>query len=194
MFELPTYITINAKDYPIRNKGDYRMVLDCFNALNDIELDSSNRIYTSLIIFYDGMTSIDDLLSNFGDHLKEAVEEMCNFFNCGQPNGVGAHQPYKLVDWKQDAQLIASGINQVAKMEIRAVEYMHWWTFMGYYLSIGESAFSTVVSIRSKIKKGSKLEKYEQEFKKDNPQYFVWDFKSVDTKQQENEIMNLWNK
>lgn len=44
---------------------------------------------------------------------------------------------------------------------------------MGYFMGIGEGVFSTIVNIRSKIKEGKKLEKYEQEFRRDNPQYFV---------------------
>ena len=49
-------------------------------------------------------------------------------------------------------------------IEIREVPYMHWWTFIGKYMEIGESVFSTVVSIRDKKRKGEKLEKWEQDF------------------------------
>lgn len=45
---------------------------------------------------------------------------------------------------------------------------MHWWTFFGLYMEIGESTFSTVVSIRDKKRKGKKLEKWEQEYYKNN--------------------------
>ena len=51
---------------------------------------------------------------------------------------------------------------------------MHWWTFISYYMGIGEGGLATVVSIRDKIIKGKKLEKYEKEFKQHNPQYFKW--------------------
>ena len=37
MYELPTSITLKGIEHPIRNDGDYRMVLDCFNALNDMD-------------------------------------------------------------------------------------------------------------------------------------------------------------
>ena len=55
MYEIPTSIQIGEQSYPIRNNGDYRMVLDCFVALNDIELSQQERLYASLIIFYDNM-------------------------------------------------------------------------------------------------------------------------------------------
>lgn len=193
MFELPTTVTVDDKEYKIRNNGDYRVVLDTFDALNDAELDTQYRIYTALIIFYEDISSIEDIVNVFGDKVEEALKAMELFFNCGE-DSVGAQMPYILVDWKKDTQMIASAINQVAKQEVRAVEYMHWWTFMGYYLAIGDSPFATVVSIRSKIKKGKKLEKYEQDFRKQNPQYFIWDDMSVESRQQQDEIMSLWNK
>ena len=39
MYEIPTTIQLNGQSYPIRDQGDYRMVLDCFVALNDDELE-----------------------------------------------------------------------------------------------------------------------------------------------------------
>ena len=48
-------------------------------------------------------------------------------------------------------------------------QYLHWWEFIGAYSSIGRGLFATVVGIRSKRIKGQKLEKYEQEFVRDNP-------------------------
>ena len=89
--------------------------------------------------------------------------------------------------------MIASAVNKVAGIEVRATSYIHWWTFMGYYLAIGESPLATIVSIRSKIMEGKKLEKYESKFKNDNPQYFIWDNKSIEDKEAEEAIMSLWN-
>lgn len=193
MFELPTSIFINGSEYPIRNRGDFRMVLDCFEALNDSELDANYRIMTSLIIFYDGMRDETDVTNTFGANLEQAVTKMYNFFNCNQPNASGAVAKHKLVDWNQDAQLIAGAINAVARKEIRAEAYLHWWTFMGYYLNIGDSAFSMIVGIRHKIKSGKKLENHEKEFKRDNPQYFVWDSQTTEDIQMNDYLRSLWN-
>jgi len=113
--------------------------------------------------------------------------------NCGDDTGVGANKHRKLIDWQGDQQLIASAVNKVANTEIRTLEYLHWWTFMGYYLAIGESPLATIVGIRNKIMEGKKLEKHEQKFRSDNPQYFIWDNKSLADKEAEEEIMSLWN-
>jgi hypothetical protein len=65
---------------------------------------------------------------------------------------------------------------------------------MGYFSAIGESPLSTVVGIRSKIAKGKKLEKYEQEFRHDNPQYFVWDSRTLQQREEDALLNELWNK
>ena len=52
MYELPTSVCVNDKEFQIRNNGDFRMVLDCFNALGDEELGEDYRFLASLIIFY----------------------------------------------------------------------------------------------------------------------------------------------
>lgn len=191
MFEIPTHIDVGEKQLNIRNEGDFRMVLDCFSALNDVELDKEERVYCALIIFYEDFNSLEDLMAF--PQLNEAVQKMYWFFNCGDDRGVGAKKHYKLVDWDGDSQLIASAVNKVANTEIRVVPYMHWWTFMGYYLAIGESPLATVVGIRSKIMEGKKLEKHESKFKNDNPQYFLWNSKSIEDKEVEEEIMSIWN-
>ena len=193
MFELPTSIFIDGTEHPIRNRGDFRMVLDCFEALSDSELDADYRIVTGLIIFYDGMKDEHDVMTTFGKNLETAIKKMYEFFNCNQPNAAGAVMKHKLVDWKQDAQLIAGAVNTVAKKEVRAESYLHWWTFMGYYLNIGDSAFSTIVGIRHKIKSGKKLENHEKEFKRDNPQYFVWDSQTTEESQMDDYLRSLWN-
>ena len=72
------------------------------------------------------------------------------------------------MDWEQDAPLIVPAVNKVLGGEIRSMPYLHWWTFLGAYMSIGESLFSEVISIRRKKAKGKKLEKHEQEFYRDN--------------------------
>ena len=193
MYELPTKITIEGIDYPIRNNGDFRMVLDCFECLQDAELDETYRVITAMIIFYDGMETDEDIVNTFGDNLNIAIEEMNKFFNCGQVESVGATTPHKLIDWKQDEQLVISAVNKVANREIRLDPFVHWWTFMGYYLTVGEGPLSTVVSIRDKILSGKKLEKWENEFRANNPNYFVWNSKTIEEYELDEYVQNLWN-
>ena len=193
MFSLPTTILIDNVEYKIRNKGDYRVIQDCFSALNDLELEHDYRIITSLIIFYECLNDINDIDTYFNteDKLLQAIKEMFNFFNCNDDN-VGANKPYKLIDWEKDEQLIVSSINSVAYKEIRSESYIHWWTFMGYFSSIGECLFSRILNIREKIVKGKKLEKYEREFKNENPQYFTWEWKTSEQLAQDKLLLEMW--
>ena len=193
MYTLPTTVKIRDNDFKIRNKGDFRMVLDCFNALQDANLTQQERVISSLIIFYDDVHSYEDLCVLFKDDedLRLAIEKMYDFFNCNQKE-VGAKQNYKLIDWDNDSQIICSAINNVANIEIRSLEYLHWWTFMGYYISIGESVLSTVVSIRHKIATGKKLEKYEKDFRKDNPNYFNFDYRTREQREEDAKFRAMW--
>ena len=193
MYALPITVDIKDKTYHIRNKGDYRLILDCFNVLNDVELSETERIITSVFIFCSDFDGVEDVLRLDEEELSEFVTKMFDFMNCGNQQG-GAKTDFKAVDWDADEQLICSAINNVANTEIRSVEYCHWWTFMGYYYAIGESPLSTVVGIRSKIAKGKKLEKYENEFRRDNPQFFNWDKRTLKQKEEDALLNELWNK
>ena len=146
------------------------MVLDCFRLLQDTELDEDERILACLVVFYDELNGIEDL-QRLGD-IEEAVKQMFSFFDCGQEETPGLKTNVKVIDWDKDALMIISAINNVAGKEIRAEKYLHWWTFMAYYMAIGECSLSTVVNIRQKIIKGKKLEKYEQEYVNNNPELF----------------------
>lgn len=193
MFELPTSITINEKCFPIRNKGDFRVIQDCFVALNDLELEKDYRILTSLIIFYEDLSDIEDVPELFPDEdmLQQAVEKMFSFFNCNEKH-IGAEKPYRLIDWEKDEQLVVSSVNAVAHAEVRSLPYMHWWTFMGYFLNIHEGMLSHIVGIREKIVKGKKLEKYEMQFRQENPQYFQWEWKTQEQLEDEKLIQEMW--
>lgn len=191
MYEIPTTITVGSTEYRIRNKGDYRMVLDCFSALQDASLNSNERLFCSLIIFYEDINCIADI--NKFEDLEEAATKMFDFFNCGRSQSVGKKMNHKLIDWEQDSQIICSAINKVANKEVRAEPYIHWWTFMGYYSAVGESLLSTIVSIRDKIVRGKKLEKHERIFRQENPEYFIWNTNNID--EEAEELFNeLWNK
>ena len=167
MYRLPTKVTVDDLEFNIRERGDFRMVLDCFKALQDEELSEDYRVLASLLIFYNEFNDFDDL-REYESILNDLVKEMFEFINGGEETSPGAERDVALVDWEQDSQLVCAAINNVANQEIRSVEYMHWWTFLGAYMEIGEGLFSNIIHIRQKKAKGKKLEKWEQEFYKEN--------------------------
>lgn len=190
MYNIPTSIFVDGREYKIRNNGDYRVILDCFQALSDVELTAQERLLAGLIIFYEDFSTVEDLESV--PNIQELVKEMYNFFNCGSES-VGTKSNHKLIDWEQDEQLICSAINKVANKEIRLENYVHWWTFMGYFTAIEESPISTIIHIRDKIVNGKKLEKHERQYKNQNPQYFIWNSKTVEDNEADKLARTLWN-
>lgn len=192
MYRLPTKVTVDDLEFNIRERGDFRMVLDCFKALQDEELSEDYRVLASLLIFYNEFNDVEDL-RDYEPQLNDLVKEMYRFINGGEDSSPGAERDVALVDWEQDSQLVCAAVNNVANQEIRSAEYLHWWTFLGYYMSVGQSVLSTVVSIRDKIAHHKKLEQWEKDFKKNNPKYFVW---RQTAKEQDlnNLVRDIWNK
>lgn len=166
-WKLPTSLHVGGANYKIRT--DYRVILDILAAMNDPDIldpgmtedeKQAEKVLTMLQILYidfDRMPPSD---------WKEASEKACEFIDCGIHDD-GTPKP-RLMDWEQDAPIIVPAVNKVCNFDVRSVKYMHWWTFFGYYMEIGECMLSTVVSIRDKKRRGKKLEKWEQEFYRNN--------------------------
>ena len=191
MYELPITVEVAGKSYKIRNGADYRTIIGVISLCEDPELTKEERTVSALIVFYEDINELEDIFEVFGENTKDAIDAMLKFISYDYDDDLASSAKVKLIDWVQDENLIIAGINSVAKTEVRALEYLHWWTFLSYYMSIGESALSTVVSIRNKIAKGKKLEKYEKEFRRENPAYFRWKNQEIE---EHNFIESIWNK
>ena len=158
-WNLPVSLNIGGTDFRIRS--DYRAVIDILIAADDPELPEYAKTQVMLEILYPDWKEIPE------KDIPEAIQKAVEFIDCGQEDD-GKQKP-KMMDWEQDADLIIPAVNKIAGVvDIRAVEYMHWWTFMGYFMEIGDSLFSQVLGIRHKKAKGKKLEKWETEFFREN--------------------------
>lgn len=157
-WSLPTTVQICEKSLPIRS--DFRAVLDALSALNSTELSQQEKIIAVLQILYPSWEQIPDL--------EEAFRAAMVFINLGKDIPENQASKPKLMDWQQDADLIAPAVDKVLGYSCRRCEYLHWWEFVGAYSNIGRGLFSEVVNIRNKRAKGKKLEKYEREFANEN--------------------------
>ena len=157
-YDLPTSLTIGEVAYPIRY--NWRAVLDALIACADPELDGEGKAICLLTILFPTWREIP------ADRLTEACEKACEFIDCGQKDD-GKPKP-KMIDWEQDAPIIIPEINKIAGREIRLDPDIHWWTFFGWFMGIGDGLLASVLHIRQKKAKGQKLEKWEQEFYKAN--------------------------
>lgn len=159
---LPEVLTVGGADYQIRS--DYRNVLQVFEMFSDPDCsDQEKGIMVIYLIFESFSCGIDVLEAvREGFDIREAQKQIQWFISAGIPDGIVLESP--VYSWQQDEQMIFSAINKVAGKETRAVGYMHWWTFLGYFREVGEGTFSYVTGIRHKLNRGKKLEKHEKEF------------------------------
>ena len=125
------------------------------------DLTMQEKCYVCLKCLYTDFESIPK------QDLQEAAQKAYWFADGGDmPRSETGN--IKLFDWKQDESMIFPAINKVAGFEVRSVGYMHWWTFLGYFMEISDGVYSTVLSLRSKKNKGKKLEKWEQKWWQEN--------------------------
>ena len=159
IYDLPTTLTVHGTEYEIRS--DYRAVLDICAALSDTELSDDDKALVCLDILYPAFDEMPP------EHYEEAIKQCFWFINCGEKES--QQKAPKLVDWEQDFQYIVAPINRVVGQEIRAVEYLHWWTFVSYYYEIGgDCMFAQIVRIRDKLASGKSLDKSEREWYRRN--------------------------
>lgn len=160
MWDLPFEVEIDGENHKIRNKCDYRVVLDVIGAITDDELTDEEKISCALFIFYEEADKITNI--------EEAVKQMYWIVGGGgktkNTNEEESRKP-PLMNWEFDFDKIAPPISRVLGYDVRMPDhYCHFWTFLGAYMEIGDCYFAQIVAIRNKRAKGKKLEKWEREF------------------------------
>lgn len=177
MWNLPISVEIDGKEYAIRNKCDYRVVLDVISALNDEELEMEYRIECALFIFYEDLTGVKDI--------QTAIMEMMKIINLGEETTEEEQNKPQLMDWEHDFTQLAPPISRILGYSVRdANRYTHWYDFVGAYMEIGDCTFANIISIRNKRMKGKKLEQWEQEFYKENKKIIDLPHKLTDEEQE----------
>lgn len=156
LWSLPKTAVIGSVRYAIN--ADYRDVLEIIGFLNDVTKPEFMRWQIAIGLFFEGEIP--------KEHQQEAMEYLASFISYGDHEKKPGP---KLIDWNQDAQIIVGDVNKVSGItDVRDIPFLHWWTFLSYFYSIGEGQLSTIVSIRSKRAKGKKLEKWEEAYYKEH--------------------------
>ncbi len=182
--QLPKTLTINGKSYRIRT--DYRNILRIFEAFADKDLSDKEKMLVCLRRMFVDFSKLPY------DDYKEAYEQVYWFIGCGKPEE--KRPPVRTFNWIKDEPLMFPAVNKAAGLEVRAVPYLHWWTFMGYFESIdAESLFGTVLSIRQKKARGKKLEKYEREFMQNNKALMALDVEEAKPRTAEEKLLDMFN-
>lgn len=178
--ELPKSVEVAGESYTIRT--DFRDILTIITAFNDPDLEDREKMFVCLYIVYENFEDLPE-----GDY-AEAYQKALQFIDCGEEPKDGKHP--RLMDWEQDERILFPAINSAAGYEVRASDYIHWWTFMGYFMEIREGVFSQVLSLRQKKAKGKKLEKWEQEFWRSNKDLCVLRPRLSKEEQEERDRLN----
>lgn len=178
-YDLPKSLTVGGAEYEIRS--DYRDILEICAAMNDQELSDEDKALVALEIMFPAFDTIPP------EHYQEAINKCFWFINCGD-EGQNRKSP-KLMDWEQDFQYIVAPVNRVMGAEIRAMEYLHWWSFISAYYEIGDCLFAQIVRIREMKAKGKPLDKSDQEFYRRNRE--IIDLKTTYT-EREDAILKQW--
>ena len=113
---------------------------------------------------------VRELAGGNSHHIIEAAFKAALAFidHNDKPEDTGGKPPPRVMDWEQDESIMFPAVNKVAGFEVRTARYVHWWTFMGYYMEISDGVFAQVLNLRLKRAKGKKLEKSELEFAREN--------------------------
>ena len=176
---LPEAATIGGVEYQINT--DFRDILEIIKYLNDVTKTEYTRWRIALSLFYEG-----DIPDEYQEDAAKYLSDFIAYENQDDNSGP------KLMDWQQDSAMIIADVNKVAGKEIRAEKHMHWWTFLSYFYGIGEGQLSTVVGIRSKKAKGKKLDKWEQEYYRDNRKKVDFQMPDTEEKAAIQEYFNKW--
>lgn len=179
--QLPERLCVNGVERDICT--DFRDILKILCAFSDPELEDSEKVYICLFNIYPDFAEIPK------EDYEEAFKMALSFIDHGGNDDPDRPSPH-VMDWEQDERIMFPAINKVAGYETRSCEYLHWWTFLGYYMEISEGVFSSVLSIRLKKAKGRKLEKWEREFWTSNKSLCVLKTKLSAEEQEEKDRLN----
>lgn len=150
LWQLPQKAILSGKCYPFY--ADYRDILQIIGYLGDEKLPVSFRWEIALQLYYKRPVAPAH---------KQAAMAYLGRFLCRDQEDVPAP---KLICWRQDADAIIADINRISGREIRSEEFVHWWTFLSWFDSIGPGQLSQRLSIRQKLRRGEKLTPEEREF------------------------------
>ena len=152
--QLKTSLRVNGREYAI--KPDFRNILTIIEAYNDENLKAHEKACICLTRLYETIP----------EDIEGAYRAAIDFIDNGaQDNG---KQPARLIDWAKDESIMFPAINKVAGFETRTADFIHWHTFLGYFMEVDDGVWRTVLTIRQKKAQHKTLEKWEQDFYRAN--------------------------
>ena len=155
LWQLPVTVQLGGQEYHLHT--DYRDILEIFSYLEDPDLPEPVRWRIAMGLFYEETVP--------QEQWQAALDYLAAFLRCGREERPGP----RLMDWQHDAAAILAGVNRVAGQEIRALPYVHWWSFLSWFHAMEPGQLSALVSIRDRLRRGKPLEAWQQEFYRADP-------------------------
>lgn len=176
--DLPYTLTVDGEEKAIN--CDFRDIITICNAFNDPEVPQSEKTVIMLHNLY-----VDDY-KEFHD-INEAIKQAVWFIDWGKEYETKENTP-RLMDWERDFNMIISAADKSVKTVESCLElpFMHWWTFLSKFSERGECLLSTVMTIREKLAKHKRLDKFEKEILRENRDIII--LKNKENEELENEL------
>lgn len=166
---LPESAEINGREFAIRS--DFRAALDVIRVMSDASIPGEERGMLAMALFYpesgdpdavEGLCHLDDMRASDAEEAGRFIR----WFVDGGTEGHGGEKG-RMMDWSQDYRIIVPPVSRVLGYDPRSRGHVHWWTFLGAYMEVGDCLFASVVSCRRKKAQG-KMDKADREFYRKN--------------------------
>lgn len=155
--EFPTKIRIKEEIYNINT--DFRNCLNIMLAYEDKNLTLEEKTEIMLELLYG-----KEVLELDRESIEIAIKKAIFFLDCGEVEDIQNQNSKRTYSFSKDAKYIYSSIKQsYPGIDIKKIQYMHWWEFVYLFLGLNkDSFFSHMICLRDKKNKG-KLTKEEKE-------------------------------
>lgn len=151
----PTKIIANGREYKINT--DYRVALSCFKAIEDDEINDSERALAIITLLLGKKVKYEDY--------EECLKKCAIYLRCGKEENPDISEID--MDYLQDETYIKTSIRQCYKENLNKVEYMHWWEYNELIEGLTEDTIlSKIRQIRNFDLKDEPDEKRKNEWRK----------------------------
>ncbi len=138
IYKLPYGICIDGVNYAVNT--DFRVWIEIGNTICSREIDIFKKLERILVLAYK---------ENLPQNLESAVEGIIEFYRCGEEKSGGAENEIPIVDFSDDAGMIAAGFLHDYKIDLFE-ENLHWWKFRYLFLALGsENMIMKVMGYRA---------------------------------------------
>lgn len=150
--KLPDRLLIDDKEYSI--KTNFRQWIKFELVMSS---QSSNDEKFALIQSFFDILPLD---------IDEVIDKMIWFYQCGDAkhSKKGSVSSKKIYDYEYDQFIIYTAFIQYYKVDLNAVEYMHWWTFRQMFLELPDESKIKKVMMYRGITLNSHMSKEQRQF------------------------------